>query len=322
MNYIIGIDLGGTTAKIALVEPNGEIFSKWEVKTRIESEGQYIIPDIIESIQHVLKEKNISLENLLGIGMGSPGQVDLEQRTVVGAYNLNWKTVQPVGAELTKAFGVPVYIDNDANVAGLGERWMGAGNKSDHVVFVTLGTGVGGGVIANGRLLHGISGSAGEIGHMTVETNHPFTCTCGKDGCLETVASATGLVNLARCMKDKETEPSQLKELLETANQVTAKDIFDLAKENDSMALKVVEQFSQYLGLALSQIANILNPEFIVIGGGVSQAGQFLIDHVIPHYEKYLFPQIKETSHLALAQLGNDAGVLGAASLVLMNESK
>ena len=314
---IIGIDLGGTSVKFAILTQEGEIQEKWSIKTNILDEGSHIVPDIIASIQHHLELLNLSAEDFIGIGMGSPGAVDRFEGTVVGAYNLNWKNVQPIKKDIESALGIPFFIDNDANVAALGERWKGAGENQPDVVFMTLGTGVGGGIVAEGKLLHGAGGVAGELGHITVDFDRPFDCTCGKKGCLETVASATGIVNLTRRYADEYAGDAELKRLIDDGEDVTAKTVFDLAKEGDELALIVYRHFSQYLGIACANIASVLNPANIVIGGGVSAAGQFLLDGVQKVFDENTFPQVRTSTQLVLANLGNDAGVIGAASLVL-----
>ena len=314
---IIGIDLGGTSIKFAILTSEGEIQEKWSIKTNILDEGSHIVEDMIESILHRLDLLQLSAEDFIGIGMGSPGVVDREKGTVIGAYNLNWKTLQPVKDKIEKATGIPFYIDNDANVAALGERWMGAGENQPDVVFMTLGTGVGGGIVAEGKLLHGLAGAAGELGHITVDFDQPIQCTCGKNGCLETVASATGIVNLTRRYADEYAGDAELKKLIDNGEDVNAKVVFDLAKEGDELALIVYRNFARYLGIACANIGSILNPSTIVIGGGVSAAGDFLLDGVRKVYEENSFPQVRASTKLALATLGNDAGVIGAASLVL-----
>ncbi|MGX7074540.1 ROK family glucokinase [Falseniella ignava] len=314
---IIGIDLGGTSIKFAILTAAGEIQEKWSIKTNILDEGSHIIDDMIESIQHRFELLGLSAAEFQGIGMGSPGVVDRERGTVIGAYNLNWKTLQPIKEKIEKALGIPFFIDNDANVAALGERWMGAGDNQPDVVFMTLGTGVGGGIVAEGKLLHGVAGAAGELGHITVDFDQPITCTCGKKGCLETVASATGIVNLTRRYADEYEGDAVLKRLIDDGEEVTAKIVFDLAKEGDDLALIVYRNFSRYLGVACANIGSILNPSTIVIGGGVSAAGDFLLQGVQKIYDENSFPQVRATTKLALATLGNDAGVIGAASLVL-----
>lgn len=312
---IIGIDLGGTTVKFGILSEQGEIQQKWSIETDIAEEGTRIVPSIIDSIQKHMDMYGMTAKDFVGIGMGSPGTIDRHEGTVIGAYNLNWKTVQPVKVEIEEKTGIPFFIDNDANVAALGEAWRGAGESESDVVFLTLGTGVGGGIVVDHSLVHGASGAAGEVGHITVEPNG-YLCTCGKNGCLETVASATGVVHLARDYADQFAGESRLKVVIDDGQLITAKDVFDLAKEGDPLALRVVDKVGYYLGLACSHLANILNPSTIVLGGGVSKAGSILTETIQPYFEQYTFPTIRTTTKIRLAQLGNDAGIIGASSLV------
>lgn len=315
-NKLIGIDLGGTTAKLAILTEDGEIQQRWSVETNIEDNGSHIVPDIMESIKHRLDLYDMKPSDFIGIGMGTPGTVDKENGTVIGAYNLNWSTLQEIKKPMEETFGIPFDLDNDANVAALGERWKGAGNNAPDVTFITLGTGVGGGIIAEGHLLHGVAGAAGEIGHITVDPEG-FDCTCGKKGCLETVASATGVVRLAREMSEEFSGTSRLKDMIDDGQEVSSKDVFDLAKDNDHFALLVVDKVCFYLGLACGNIGNMLNPNDIVIGGGVSAAGEFLLEKVQVYFDRFTFPQVKNSTTIKLAELGNSAGVIGAASLAL-----
>lgn len=314
---LIGIDLGGTTVKFAILSNDGEIQQKWSIETNILDEGAHIVPSIIESINHHLDLYQMKPEDFIGIGMGTPGSVDRENGTVVGAYNLNWKTVQPIRKQIEEGTNIRFAVDNDANVAALGERWKGAGDNQPDVIFMTLGTGVGGGIIMEGLLLHGVAGCAGEIGHVTVDP-HGFECTCGKVGCLETVASATGVVRVARKLAEEFSGESELKTRLDDGQAITSKDVFELAeKENDPFALMVVDKVCFYLGLACGNLGNTLNPSSIVLGGGVSAAGEFLRSRVEKYFHEFTFPQVRESSTIKLAELGNDAGVIGAASLAL-----
>lgn len=220
---------------------------------------------------------------------------------------------------MAKPFNLPFFIGNDANVAALGEQWQGAGKGNSDVVMFTLGTGVGGGIVANGQLVTGQGGAAGEIGHLTVDTEYGFECTCGKKGCLEAVASATGIVNLAHKFSNEYEGDSPIKAGIDNGDEVTSKDIFDAAKTGDIFANLIVDKFVGYLGLAVSHIANTLSPSHIVIGGGVSAAGEFLRAKIAEHAREYTFPQIQETCQIVLAELGNDAGVIGAAQLVKLS---
>lgn len=313
---LIGIDLGGTTIKLAILTENGEIQQGWSLKTDILNDGSHIIPDIIGSINEHLNLYNMKPEQFIGIGMGAPGSVDRKLGTVTDAYNLSWTTIQYVKRDIERGTKIKLAIDNDANVAALGEQWKGAGDNESDVTFITLGTGVGGGIIANGQLLHGVAGSAGEIGHMTIAGNK-FICTCGKRGCLETVASATGVVRLSRYMAEEYAGPSKLKKILDSGGEVTSKIVFDLAKDKDPFANMVIQKVCYYLGLATANIANILNPKYIVIGGGVSAAGDFLIKNINRYFLENTFSNVRKTTELRLATLGNMAGVIGAASLAL-----
>lgn len=313
---IIGIDLGGTTTKFAILTPEGEVQQKWSIDTNILEEGSLIVPNIIESINHHLDLFNMKKEDFIGIGMGTPGSVDRAKGTVIGAYNLNWKTLQPVRQQIEEGTGIKFTMDNDANVAALGERWKGAGENNPDVIFITLGTGVGGGIVADGNLLHGVAGCAGEIGHITVDPTG-FECTCGKRGCLETVSSATGVVRVARQLAEEYAGDSALKAQLDDGQEVTSKDVFEFAQADDQLALMVVDKVCFYLGLACGNLGNTLNPSSIVIGGGVSAAGEFLRSRVQKYFEEFTFPQVQESTKIKLAELGNEAGVIGAASLAL-----
>lgn len=314
---IIGIDLGGTTTKFGIVDREGKIQEQWQIKSDISSDGQNVVPNIIHSINEQLSHNNLTADDFIGIGMGSPGTVNREQGTVIGAYNLNWKTVQEVRERIETGTQIPFSIDNDANVAALGEQWVGAGNNKPNVLFITLGTGVGGGIIADGQLVHGSIDAAGEIGHVTVEPDG-YLCTCGKKGCLEQYASAKGIIRLAQDHAATYTiGTSQLKDLIMEEKALNAKMIFDLAKTGDQFAVQVVDQFAYYLGIALANAANILNPAVIVLGGGLSRAGDFLAKRVRENVKKYIFPTMIESTEIKLAELGNDAGIIGAASLVL-----
>ena len=316
-NKIIGIDLGGTSIKFGILTLEGEVQDKWAIPTNILSDGKHIVPDIIESINHRLNLYNLDKSDFIGIGMGTPGTVDIEAATVRGAFNLNWADVQEVGAPISEGVGLPFILDNDANVAALGERWVGAGENQPDVVFITLGTGVGGGIVADGNLIHGVVGAAGEIGHIVVEPHDGFACTCGNHGCLETVTSATGVVRLASKFAEEYEGSSQIKASIDNGDEVTSKDIFIAAEAGDAFALSVVDKFAYYLGFACANLGSTLNPAAIVIGGGVSAAGEFLRSKVETYFQKYSFSTVRDSTKIKLAELGNDAGIIGAASLAL-----
>ncbi|WP_374286065.1 ROK family glucokinase [Lactococcus sp.] len=316
-NKIIGIDLGGTSIKFGILTLEGEVQDKWSIPTNILEDGKHIVPDIIASINHRIDLYKLDKSDFVGIGMGTPGTVNIEKGTVKAAFNLNWENTQEVGPVIAKAVGLPFVLDNDANVAALGEAWVGAGENNPDVVFITLGTGVGGGIISAGNLIHGVAGAAGEIGHICVEPHDGFACTCGNFGCLETLTSATGIVRLANKFAEEYEGVSNIKAAIDNGDMVTSKDIFVAAEAGDSFALTVVDKFAYYLGFACANLGSTLNPDSIVIGGGVSAAGEFLREKVEAYFKKYAFSTVRNTTKIKLAVLGNDAGIIGAASLAL-----
>ena len=314
--WITGVDLGGTTTKIAFITMGGEIVHKWEIPTDNSNEGQNITTNIAAAIDEKLAQLGETKDKLVGIGMGAPGPVDYETGIILNVVNLGWKDNYPLKDSLEAASSLPAAIENDANCAALGEMWKGAGNGAKDLVCVTLGTGVGGGVIANGNIVQGINGAAGEIGHITSIPTGGAPCNCGKTGCLETVASATGIVRLAMMELNKNESSSELSKLFVKNGKITAKDVFDSARNGDQLAKKVLEEVSFHLGFVLANIANTLNPEKIVLGGGVSKAGNILLESVNENFAKFAFSAVRDSTDLALATLGNDAGVLGAAWLI------
>ena len=313
--WIVGVDLGGTTTKLAFITTDGDIVHKWEIPTDNTNEGQNITVNIAKAIDEKLTEHNQIKSNLLGIGMGAPGPVNYEKGIVLNVVNLGWPDNYPLKDRLEAATSLPAAIENDANCAALGEMWMGAGAGAKDLVCVTLGTGVGGGVIVGGNVVQGINGAAGEIGHITAISMGGAPCNCGKTGCLETVASATGIVRLARIELAKGEKGELSKKLAENGN-ITAKDVFDAARNQDELAQSVLDEVSFHLGFVLASIANTLNPEKIVLGGGVSKAGDILLEPVKNNFAKFAFSPVRDSTKLALATLGNDAGVLGAAWLI------
>ena len=308
--FVFGIDLGGTTVKLGLFTVDGQMKDKWEIPTRTENGGAYILGDIAASVKAKLEETGITAAQVKGAGLGVPGAV-LEDRYVKPCVNLNGWGGDVAGA-LSDLCGWPVKAVNDANAAALGEMWLGGGSGYSNVVFVTLGTGVGGGIIVDGKLLSGVHGAAGELGHIKMNPHETEECGCGKRGCLEQYASATGIVRKANELLARTDEPSALRDL----ERVTAKDVFDYAKAGDKLALNVVSFFGNTLGRALACISCVCDPQIFVIGGGVSAAGQIILDVVQEAFRANAFPASEETS-FALASLGNDAGICGAARLIL-----
>ncbi len=310
--YVFGVDVGGTTVKLGFFDIEGNLLDKWEIPTRKEGGGEKILPDVAESIKAKMAEKNIAKAEVAGVGLGAPGPVDGEG-TVYGAVNLGWGTFS-IRDTLMGLLDIPVKAGNDANVAALGEMWKGGGQGCKNLVAVTLGTGVGGGIIVNGSILAGALGAGGEIGHIHVEDNETERCNCGNAGCLEEYTSATGVVRLAKRMLHSCDDPSVLRELPE--KRISAKAVFDAVKDGDALAVKVAEQFGEYLGKSLGVIATVVNPEMIVIGGGVSKAGKILFEYITPYFYKTVFKGCGNVK-FALATLGNDAGIYGSAKMVL-----
>lgn len=309
--YCAGVDIGGTTVKLGIFTVAGDLVTKWEIPTRKENKGEYILGDVAASLLEMFDKHQISKEQVEGIGIGVPGPIT-ENGTVLKCANLGWGVFN-VAEEVERLTGVTnVKVGNDANVAALGEMWKGGGKGFKSLVMITLGTGVGGGVILNGRILTGSNGAAGEIGHLVIRMDEPDSCGCGKQGCLEQYASATGIVKEAKRAFERVDTPSTLREL----ETLTAKDIFDHAKNGDVLAMELVEELGRNLGLACSHIAQIMDPEAFVIGGGVSKAGTILLDVIAKNYNDKVIYALKD-KHFGLASLGNDAGIYGSARMVL-----
>lgn len=309
--YGFGVDIGGTTCKIGLFETTGQIIDKWEIPTNTTEGGKNILSDVAASLKAKMAEESIGKEEIEGIGVGIPGPVRSDGSVAV-CVNLGWKNVH-VPKELEVMMeGIRVKAGNDANVAALGEMWQGGGKGYENVVMVTLGTGVGGGIIVNEKIVAGTNGAGGEIGHMTVNPYETIACNCGRKGCLEQYASATGITRLAKEALAVEHETS----LLDTAEEISAKAVFDAYKENDKLAAQIVEKFADILGNALSNVASVVDPEVFVIGGGVSKAGEVLIEAVQKHFKEAAFSSYKDTK-FTLASLGNDAGMYGCVKMIL-----
>ena len=310
-NYVFGIDVGGTSVKCGLFQTDGTLLDKWEIPTRTENGGSEILPDIAKSVKAKMGEKGIAADDVAGVGIDVPGPVNDKGELSI-AVNLNWGYKNIVKELSDELGGMAVKAANDANAAALGEMWAGGGKGSKNLVMVTLGTGVGGGIIIDGKIVDGSRGYGGEIGHMTVDPFDDRVCNCGKTGCLELYASATGIVYETKKALKKYEKSTTLKDITE----VTSKDIFDAAKAGDEFAATQVDNLGKKLALAAGNIALMVDPEVFVIGGGVSKAGQILLDAINAHYKTYTFGKAQETKFV-LATLGNDAGIYGAASLML-----
>lgn len=311
--YVFGADIGGTTVKLGFFTVEGELLDQWEIPTRKDEGGRFILPDVAATLDLKLAERLVDKDEVAGVGIGVPGPVK-DDGTVLRCVNLGWGVFN-VEEEFEKLFGLPVKVGNDANMASLGEMWQGGGKGHQSIIMVTLGTGVGGGIIINGRMLFGTNGAGGEIGHICVNDDETEVCGCGKKGCLEQYTSATGITRMAERILNNTDRPSKLR----TVQYISAKEIFDAAKEGDDLALELVENHGRILGKALASVACVCDPEVFVIGGGVSKAGDILLETTAKYYQQYVFHACKNTQFV-LATLGNDAGIYGCAKAILSKE--
>ncbi len=309
MKYGFGVDLGGTTVKIAFFDETGLLLDKWEIPTATENHGAKILPDIAQSIKAYVQTHNVEDAAILGIGMGVPGPVSNEG-VVHKCVNLGWGVFN-VHEEMNRLTGYPVKAGNDATVAALGECWKGGGQGCNNMVFITLGTGVGGGIVTDGNLLFGANGAAAEVGHMVLNREETEVCSCGKRGCVEQYCSATGVVRLAKKALAESDTPSALR-----GRELTCRDVFMAGKQKDVVAGQVLEQVYAYMGEFLANICNVVNPQRVVLGGGVSRAGAPLLEGIGRHFGRYVFHACANVE-FSLAELGNDAGAYGAFRLIL-----
>lgn len=311
MGYAIGADIGGTTVKLGLFGEQNRLIEKWEIATRTEEQGTHILPDLAGSVSQVLKSRGIGWDEVLGIGIGVPGPV-LQQSIVNKCCNLGWDIVN-VREMVQKLTGVAnVMVENDANVAALGELWMGGYEESRNAVMITIGTGVGGGVIMNGQILSGAFGAAGELGHLQIDPDATEQCTCGKYGHLQQYASATGIISTAKRRLLESEQPS----LLRSKKDISAKDVFDAAKAGDEIAVKTVDSAVDMIARTMAFISTILDPELYIIGGGVAQAGDFLLEAIRRNFKRTAF-FASENAVIRPAVMGNDAGMYGAVKMVI-----
>ncbi len=310
-DYGFGVDIGGTTVKIALFKADGELEEKWEIPTRTEDGGRHIVSDIAKSVLSCMERRGALPERFLGIGVGVPGPVAGDGSA--SAVNLGWHG-EHVAERLLELTGLPARVENDANIAALGEQWMGRGRGAASLVMVTLGTGVGGGIIVNGRILSGAHSAGGEIGHIPVEPSETRPCNCGNCGCLEQYASANGCVRLARDILSSSCKESALR----AAPELNSKVIWERALGGDELAGEIVDRFCWYLGRGLATVADVVDPEIILLGGGVSRVGEPLVERVTAVFRKSAFPACRNTP-IAVAVLGNDAGIYGAMRLLLVD---
>jgi len=307
----VGVDVGGTTIKVGVCNATGDLLHSFEGPTDNDKGTDAILSNIAAYARHVVTETSYSWEQVEGVGVGIPGFLDIPNGIVKFSPNLNLRMTN-VKAFLTDTLQKPVKINNDANVAALGEAWGGAGRGVDNCVCYTLGTGVGGGIIIGGRIVEGFNAMAGELGHMAVVPDlEAIQCGCGKMGCLETVSSATGIIRMAKDAVERGDRTS-----LSTVENITAKDVVDAAKAGDEVAARIVNRAAFYLGKSLATMAIVTNPQRFIIGGGVAKAGEFLFEQIREVFRKYTPEMAQEGVEIVPAQLGNNAGVVGAAGLI------
>jgi len=307
--YVFGVDIGGTTIKFGLFTVEGELIEKFIIDTDKSNEGSNLLPDTAKAILGKLEEKSLTIADVAGVGVGVPGPVDDNGVVIIGV-NINWPRPVAVTQTLSSLLGIPVKVTNDANIAALGEMWLGAAKGAHSAIMYTLGTGVGGGIIASGKVINGTNGAGGEIGHLVAVPEGGAQCGCGKTGCLETVTSATGIVRITQ----EKLAKTDVKSTLHSIENIEAKDVFDAAKSGDDLALEIVDRIGYYLGLSAANLAATFDPEQFIFGGGVANAGDILLEAIRKYYEKYAFASVKNTP-FALATLGNDAGIIGGAYL-------
>jgi len=314
MLMLVGVDMGGTTIKAGLVDKEGRILAQSSIETKVGRDYRLIIEDMKRQIEGLLAECGCGNEDIESIGIGAPGLMNYKSGYVIYCTNLFWNNV-PLGVELNKHFGKPVYLENDATVAGLAESLFGSTRNVPNSVFITIGTGIGSGIIINNKVYSGSHFAGSEIGHIIVGENF-YTCNCGNNGCLETFASATAMIRYARHRLEKDGVKSAILEMAEgKPENINAKIIFDAAKEGDALGNEVVDRMVKYLSIGIINIYNILDPDIIAIGGGVSKAGDFLIQRLKARVSKMVFTSGVNYGDIVLAKLGNEAGILGAAFL-------
>ena len=314
MAVIFGIDIGGNAVKYGLFDDGGRLLESWQTVTDRMDGGANIVAEAGLAVREKCAERGISAADIAGIGVGVPGTA-LPDGRVVRCVNLGWNETRNVAGELELATGAPVRVGNDANLAALGEQFAGAARGADDALMLTLGTGIGAGIISGGRLLTGAFSAAGEVGHIHVNDEETERCNCGAAGCLEQYCTVTGFVRVARRLLETFSTASPLREMQDGPG-FTVRDLFDLAKDGDQIASLAVDIGCGYLGRAAAICANILNPEVIVVGGGISAAGGIILERMRPDFERYAFPDCRG-ARLVLAELGNDAGIIGAARLIM-----
>lgn len=312
--YVVGIDLGGTKISGAVADSHGNIVSQHTIPTGADEGEETVLKRIISVVEKVIGESMVGKEKVTAIGIGSPGPLNAKEGKIITTPNLPFKDFNLVKL-LKDTFNIPVYLDNDANVAAIGEYTFGSGKGTNNMVFITVSTGIGGGAILNGKIYRGNTSNALEVGHMTLEKDGP-RCNCGNYGCAEALASGTAIGRMAREEVEKGAETS-----LANYEKITAIEVFKEAEKGDLVAKAVLDKALNYLGICVSNIITSFDPEMVIIGGGVSKNGSLVFEKVRKVVNERCFKTMAESTMIVPAALGTDAGVIGAVALAIM-ESK
>jgi glucokinase len=312
----IGVDLGGTKMRAALVSERGRILRRLKRPTRVEEGASSVMQRMLDLIRDIISDSPFQFREVKGVGIGSAGQIDPQGGTVLSATaNLPGWGGMPLAERVQEAFGLPVCVDNDANAATWGEKQFGAGQGIAHLICITVGTGIGGGLIVDGQLYHGATGVAGEIGHLTVNLDGP-PCNCGSFGCLEVYAAGPAIVARAQKAVRAGAQTALIQMTENRPEDITVPLIAQAAARGDPLASQIMEETGHYIGAGLASLINVLNPERVVIGGGVAQAGESLLKPIEKTVRARAMPTAAEALQVVPAQLGEDAGVIGAAALL------
>jgi len=310
-NFAIGIDLGGTNIKAGIVDRKGTVIHRLLTKTNYNADSQTIINQIFKLIDEIIQNACIKKADVIGIGLGSPGLIDKKGEIIIFSPNLpQWRNV-PIKLLITEKFDKPCVLENDANAAAWGEKWAGAGKNSNSLVMLTIGTGIGGGIIIDNKLWRGVNNVAAEIGHMVIKMDG-HKCSCGNNGCIEAYASATAMVR-----RFKELLKKGVSSLLENSDEITAKMINDAAFQGDNASLNIIRETGQFLGIAIVNIMHILNPALIVLSGGMIGSGDLLMNPIKETVKKSAFESSYKETNILFSELGNDVGIIGAAGCLL-----
>jgi glucokinase len=315
MKYYIGVDLGGTNTKIGILDENGEILIKETIKTFSEKGMETTLNRIWGTIEKLMDQKEIGKENMCGIGIGIPGPV-INEEIVAFFANFDWEVNINISELMGKISGIPTKLENDVNMIAVGESKFGAGKGSTSSITVALGTGVGGGIVVNSKLISGMNGAGGEIGHIKLVEDGKL-CGCGQRGCFEAYASATGVIREAKSRLAVNKNNLLYKSLDGNLEKLEAKDVFDCAKAGDGFSMEIVNYVGNYLGMGIGNLLNVINPEVIILSGGVALAGEILLDVVKDKLKKYAMPVTLNKLEIKLGELGNDAGIKGGIALFL-----